>query len=696
MGPLKLINLKISERLYILLLLFLAAIAVPQIQTIHDRMAMLKTTRMEVAGLKLASSFGRLMLNLQRVRGTTAVYLASGRTKSGANRDTYIKAAENEIQNVDRLTEEFQILPESARRWTELKKTIQSLNKRNFDSYEESTELYSSVIRKTAQLMQYTLSESYLSLDSDRQDYFMIILSYELMPEFSEYAGKARALTSVAALQGKISDRDRSSLGTYLYAIDDVDEKFKARMEILYSENPKMKAQFEPFVKIYDKWRQEFKVLINSNFVDGTPNNISEEEIFRSTSRMVDSQWDIQLAFADILELNFQKRIASYRLFLALIIGAGIAAMLFAFTVSMWIIHSIRTSINAANNFAGDISSGNLSGRVTVHGKSEISELLSRLNSMTESLSISVASIRKSSVSIVDSARDLADSSQEFSATAEEQSAAVEQISAAAEELSASALRMAESTGSAVTKISDTHASIRDLSESNKSVTETLEKLLTAFHSTSAMAMKNDEQIRLVTSAMGEILSASDRIQEFVRVITEISDRTNLLSLNAAIEAARAGDAGKGFAVVAQEITRLADLTQKSAKEVETIIESSVVSIRTGTEKVNQVSHNMQGILEEISRVDSQANLIAKYAEKHTQVVEHIRGNMEGVSKVISEVHTGAEEQQRAAMEVEQSITEISKSSQEIADGALHLANLAESLNTLAEVMRDSVKKFQL
>ncbi|MBL8022282.1 MAG: hypothetical protein JNM27_21580 [Leptospirales bacterium] len=190
-----------------------------------------------------------------------------------------------------------------------------------------------------------------------------------------------------------------------------------------------------------------------------------------------------------------------------------------------------------------------------------MAEILNSLNRMAEGLATSVRSVRDSSADLSDSAGNLVDAAGRFSATSEQQSAAVEEISAAAEELSASATRMSESMNDAVKRIVDTKTSIGDLVESNRNVATSLDYVLSAFQSTSQMAVKNEEEVRQVTASMAEILTASDKIQEFVQVITEISDRTNLLALNAAIEAARAGDAGRGFAVVASEITRLADLT---------------------------------------------------------------------------------------------------------------------------------------
>jgi methyl-accepting chemotaxis protein len=286
--------------------------------------------------------------------------------------------------------------------------------------------------------------------------------------------------------------------------------------------------------------------------------------------------------------------------------------------------------------------------------------------------------------------------SHQFATGAQDQAAASEEASAAMEQMAASAESVTERVGSSVQSMEAINHSLSLLSRSNKEVRSSIDELVDVSRSASEKAKGGEEQIRAATEAMNLIQQTSSKITEFVSIITEISDRTNLLSLNAAIEAARAGDAGRGFAVVAQEITKLADRTLASAKEVTALMDASLESIRKGTKQVGAVAGNLGGIVQDVQKIDRLAGVAAEKVTLQVVDTQNIADNSSALTSTSGEILTSLSEQRRATREIESTIGNVSATAQSVNTGTQELLALAESLRKQSDELMMTVARFQL
>ena len=176
----------------------------------------------------------------------------------------------------------------------------------------------------------------------------------------------------------------------------------------------------------------------------------------------------------------------------------------------------------------------------------------------------------------------------------------------------------------------------------------------------------------MTVDGMKKIQDSSSKIEEIIQVINDIADQTNLLSLNASIEAARAGEHGRGFAVVAEEISKLAERSAVSTKEVGNLVKESLTNVINGVELVNQSGEAFTKIY---SDVQSNADLIR------------------GIVNAIEQQNQGAEQVQTAMNQINDITQGVSASAEEMASSTVELQSLAESLREIIDLFKINKRK---
>ena len=276
-----------------------------------------------------------------------------------------------------------------------------------------------------------------------------------------------------------------------------------------------------------------------------------------------------------------------------------------------------------------------------------------------------------------------------FLNTSQNQAASTEEITSAAEEISSGMDLMKEGATDQYANLNELIAILQNLSASITEAGRIAGDALALTTNTSADAKDGETALNNMNESLSSIIESSRDIADTITIITDISDRINLLALNASIEAARAGDAGRGFAVVADEVSKLADQTATSIKDIDTLIRASNDEIGRGITDAREVIGKITTIIESINAIAGMMNSISDYIQKQVQINEQVNAQIQGVQSKSNEIKISIEEQQRAFSEILQSISEINDSNQltiaeseNIASGAKQISNLADDLTS--------------
>jgi methyl-accepting chemotaxis protein len=283
--------------------------------------------------------------------------------------------------------------------------------------------------------------------------------------------------------------------------------------------------------------------------------------------------------------------------------------------------------------------------------------------SIVRHLAAAIRQIEASSIQTSATATEMAASSQSLAEGASEQAASLEETSASLEEMSSMTKRNTQNTKS----VKDFTAQSRQLAESGAQSTRDVAAAMNSIRAAST-------ELR---DAMNAIKAAGGDVSKSVRVIDEIAFQTNLLALNAAVEAARAGEAGRGFAVVADEVRNLAQLSAKAARETADRIEASILRSEEGVRVTDKVNASIAEVTTKSQQLEVKLADILAHAQQ--------------VDEQVAQIAEAEAEQSIGIAQVNSAVSQMDKVTQGNAASAEECAAAAEELNAQAQAMKDAV-----
>ena len=495
----------------------------------------------------------------------------------------------------------------------------------------------------------------------------MSVPSIKSLDEFTQLTLRLRVL-SYRLLVNREPDVQQKTMELFDLRNQQIRDAQKVYEQLI--DGPEERAAYDKYVQLLAQYRQleeRMKTFSRNNQVDDLRKMLNTELLANSE--------EVNAALAKLLEINTlqidktdrnagDQYSMSFNLVITLLVIATGLTVLFAWLLTNSITKPIANALSAAE----EIAEGNLTRPITVDGEDEAGRLLLAMSKMQDKLRDTLQRISGSATQLASAAEELNSVTDESARgltqqnnEIEQAATAVNEMTSAVEEVARNAVSTSEASKNATTSAGDG----RDLVQETVSAIERM-----------------SADVQSTATLIGDLANESRDIGKVLDVIRGLADQTNLLALNAAIEAARAGEAGRGFAVVADEVRALAHRTQQSTSEIERMIGS----IQSGTE------HAVDSMRNSTERAESTLN-IARGAGLSLDTINSAIVEINERNLVIA---SAAEEQAQVAREVDRNLVNIRDLSVQSATGANQTSAASNELSRLALDLNNMVGRFSL
>ncbi|MDE2564578.1 MAG: CZB domain-containing protein [Burkholderiales bacterium] len=498
-------------------------------------------------------------------------------------------------------------------------------------------ERHTQLIATGMALVRAVSNGSGLALDPDLDTYHMMNIGVLRVPRLMESLAQVRGMGTLILKSGEASAVRRDlivqRLAVSASVMREVAESYQEGIEP-YPEAAQaidLKAATDAYAAFVAAARTQLLGMAPSGDAD---------PFFAAGSAALDKIGHFNDLVLDRLHAQLQVRIAGLQRLLAMQIGLALACVALAGYLLLAFYRVMQGGLEEVASHLGAVSQGDLTTSPRPWGRDEAAQLMGELGLMQRSLRSTVGSVLRVSDDIVHTSREIASGAMDLSARTEQAAANLQESAASMEQIASTVKNTADHTEEA-SRVARRNAEVAGV---------------------------GGQVMRDVVSTMDGIRQSSARIGEIIGTIDAIAFQTNILALNAAVEAARAGEAGRGFAVVASEVRVLAQRSADAAREIKSLIGSSVQQVEAGTQIVRKAGATIEEIVTSSRRVD----------------------------ELLGEISTSAREQSLGVAQIGQAVSELDRMTQQNAALVEQTAAAAAAMTDQAGVLAAEVGRFRL
>jgi len=392
-----------------------------------------------------------------------------------------------------------------------------------------------------------------------------------------------------------------------------------------------------------------------------------EQPLFKITREQAEKLLDINEDLISNTQKEVEQNVGRSIFWISIGIAIGpITAIILGFVIA----RQITSQVFGVIKVAEQISLGNLTSEIEADSKSkdEMNKLLTAFQTMTKNLNILIRQVQHSGIQVTSSATQIAASGKQLEATLTEQVASTNEVTAATKEISATSRELVSAMEQVATISQITTTAANDSQKDLSRMESNMRQLA--------------EATNAIASRLGIISEKANNINTIVVTITKVADQTNLLSLNAAIEAEKAGEYGLGFAVVAREIRRLADQTAVATLDIEQMVKQMQSSVSTGVMEMDKFAAEVGRTMEDVASVSRQIGQII-------QQVQELNPRFEFVNQ-------GMETQSVGAQQISDAMVQLSSTTLQSTDSLREINHAITQLNQVAQGLRQEIARFQV
>ena len=662
-------HLNFSTKFFLLYLVLVLPTLLAGYYVFNNLQDNIHRTELEIEGLKSVKLSKQLMTQMAKHRGNMSIFL-QGNT---SNRNTILNLEKQIEEGLSNLQQELDNHPEF-KASNEMLKTIKkqwvplALATSGDDNPSENFHQHSIAISEIDIFKEELVLYAKLARDPNLDASSMMRLAVFAISDINEEIGKLRGISSGVAAKGQFTPESFTEVKALFENVELLKIKIERELGALTTSDQQAFVEIEELVNAAIRRSDNFLNILSNRLIRPDTPEIGARELFQFGTDTISAFAQADRALNDLYQDTLFVHLAEYkmeRLIFALVM-ASLNLLAIYWMTSMAI--SISNSATNLNQVTELMAGSDFRARAQILSRDSMGAIARYVNNVAEKLSHIIGEMRQSDESLYSASEQLRACVVSCNEHLASQKTLTQNVASASSEMAESISEVASKTDEAMQYAELASQNAEQGSSVVTRATEAIEGL--------------SSEIISVNQVISELDSKSDNIGSVIDVINQIAEQTNLLALNAAIEAARAGEQGRGFAVVADEVRTLAKRTQDSTDEIRHMIEE----LQTGTKSAVEAIKSSQGAAEKGVELANEAN----------RALGNIQAVINDIVSLNSHIATNTEQQRIAAQEISQSTLEVTSGTREIGGLVDQLNGESDGLLANAEVLRALNQQFKL
>ena len=663
-------RLSFGMKFSLISVLFLVPMLVTNFYLVRDSYREFQGTRVELQSLDLLGSSLTLRRDLETLNNLVQIDVTLGQSGKAGNVEAQIQTLEQAVlarlEGLTAMTEDPEQIKQFEAKRDEM---IAAFKAQQAESSLQSKSALIGKLLASAQIFsQIITSQAGLSRDNQSDIRQLSELVTLITPSVTQTLGEGRAMGSYSLGQGFLNSSSSTRFDELLVQIEKLQAEYALKLQDALGSSSAARESLSAQADTSKASLKQASELFEEQVVMADTLDAPWQAFYDQVTGLMEHTYQLNQATLKFLDNQLQQRLAQNRTHMILQASALSVVFVLIFYLYGGFYASTRTTLKSLGAMMDKVAAGDMTVNFKASSRDELGELGEVFNGTVKKIHDLIERVGHTVGEVERQAGQVESVSAQSNQAVAGQRSQIEQVATAMNQMSATSMEVARSAAAAV---SSAH-SVNDETLSGRGLVESQQG------SIAALASEIDQSVLVIN----QLASDSQSISRVLEVIKSIAEQTNLLALNAAIEAARAGEQGRGFAVVADEVRTLAKRTQQSTEEIEQMIAKLHGGVGAAV-KAMGVSHQM-------------ANGTVGQSEKVQQALENILGAVGMIVDQNQQIAAAVEQQTAVAHDIDQNIVEINRAGERTAQGAHQTEDASRALSAQVVELKQLISAFRV
>ena len=663
-------RLSFGMKFSLISVLFLVPMLVTNFYLVRDSYREFQGTRVELQSLDLLGSSLTLRRDLETLNNLVQINVTLGQSGKAGNVEAQITTLEQAVlarlQGLTAMTDDPEQIKVFDGKRDEMIAAFKAQQAEN--SLQSKSALIGKLLASAQIFSQIITSQAGLSRDNQSDIRQLSELVTLITPTVTQTLGEGRAMGSYSLGQGFLNSSSSTRFDELLVQIEKLQAEYGLKLQDALGSSKAASAALSAQADTSKATLKQASELFEEQVVMADTLDAPWQAFYDQVTALMDNTYQLNEATLNYLDTQLQQRLTQNRTHMVLQAVALSLVFVLIFYLYGGFYASTRTTLKRLGAMMDKVAAGDMTVNFKANSRDELGELGEVFNGTVRKIHDLIERVGQTVAEVERQAGQVENVSAQSNLAVAGQRTQIEQVATAMNQMSATSMEVARSAAAAV---SSAH-SVNDETLSGRSLVESQQG------SIAALASEIDQSVLVIN----QLASDSQSISRVLEVIKSIAEQTNLLALNAAIEAARAGEQGRGFAVVADEVRTLAKRTQQSTEEIEQMIAKLHGGVGAAV-KAMGVSHQM-------------ANGTVGQSEKVQQALENILGAVGMIVDQNQQIAAAVEQQTAVAHDIDQNIVEINRAGERTAQGAHQTEDASRALSAQVVELKQLISAFRV